>query len=117
MDHLCGPEKIERTTLGRTFEIAYQMPMRPNDAANLGGILPVILQDVNDVLLNRNRHPGSSDLVYHGFGAVLEVLPYSQIKDHSVVFRLRVRVLMVDEKAVAACLQEFRTFDRRFHEH
>jgi hypothetical protein len=117
MDHLCGPKRVERTALGRTLEIAYQMPMRPYNASNLGRILPIIFQDINDVLLDWNFHSNSSDLIYNGFGTVLEVFPYSQIEYQGVVFRLRIRVLMFDEKAVAAGLQEFRTFDRRFHEH
>lgn len=93
------------------------MPVRPDDASHFGGIVAIVPQDVDDVLLDRYGHSSLLDLVGVDFGAVLEVLANAQVEEQGVVFGLRRWVLVLDQEGVAARSQVFHSLDRRLHEH
>jgi hypothetical protein len=93
------------------------MPVRPNDASHLRGIVAVILQDIEDILLNGQFPSGCFDLANSCLGAVHEVFAKAQIKDHGVVFALRLWIVTIDHESIAACGQCICTLDCRPHEY
>lgn len=85
----------------------YKMIVRQNDAAYFRWVVSILLQNVNYVLLNLQR-VGSifGPSLDNCFRAVIEVLSDAQIKEQSIVFAFRFRIVVLDQEAIAGRVKD-----------
>ena len=108
------------------------MEVRPDDAANFGRVIAMVFEDIEDVLLDFDLEAAVFGSINDRFGSILPVpmsgcsasvsvfgipvFPDSQIEEQSVVFALSRWVVVLDQEAIARCLNHIVAWNMRLHE-
>jgi len=94
----------------------HKVVMRPDDTADLCRIVAVLSKDARDVVVNLDTVADLFLLVDHHFGTVLPILPDTQIEQQMIILAGLFWVAVLDQEAVAWCLERIEPGYGRCHE-